>query len=352
MRKKQSITENPERFLYHSFPRRWRDNPALEKKQGLTILQSIIERGLLLVPEDPENLMWREPLTIQDSGENILSDPWFIMQICCSFTDLTPLELSRHSQIFGRFALEFEFSTIRQLGGVPVLYLPRPSSSKKDVGPEWITATLMARIGEVQILLKNLSNLEKKLKDIANKENALEVTINEQVKGHIQCSISGAEDLLRLLRLKSSDKYIRPYNELQNSLQWLSGFFYPTERKIEEPLSYYQHREWRITANMMKLKKKKEGEGFDYQSIDRAIEKLEKDVLLEIDRNFFEKILKFREGDLHRRVDKCKFSQGLDGKPLICSVRRIIVPRDTMEEVSGLIEEIEDAPTIVAIETL
>ena len=207
-------------------------------------------------------------------------------------------------------------------------------------------------MGEIQILLENLSTFEKKLKNIANKEDVLEITINEQVKGHIQCSTSGAEDLLRLLRLKSSDKYIGSYTELLNSLKGLSGFFYPTERKIEEPLSYYQHREWRITANMMQFKKKKEGEGFEYQSTDRAIEELEKDVLLEIDRKFFEKVLKFRKGDLHRRVDKCKFIRELDGKPIICSVRRIIVPRDTMGEVSRLIEEIGDAPAIVAIETL
>ena len=102
----------------------------------------------------------------------------------------------------------------------------------------------------------------------------------------------------------------------------------------------------------MKLKRKKEGEGFEYQGIDHAIEKLEKDVLLKIDRKFFERMLKFRGGNLHRRVDKCKFFRGLDGKPLIYYVRRIIVPRDAMEEASRLIEEIEDAPTIVAIETL
>ena len=157
--------------------------------------------------------------------------------------------------------------------------------------------------------------------------------------------------MLRLLRLKSDGRDIRPFDELANSLRGLSGLIYPTEKKIEESLSYYQQREWRIIPYMAMSNKKKEGEGSEYQNIDRAIGKLEKDALLEIDANFFKKKLRFNSG-LHRRVDKCRFFQGLDDNPLINSVRRIIVPGDYVKAVSRLMEEIEDSPAIVAIETL
>jgi len=56
--------------------------------------------------------------------------------------------------MFGHFALEFDVQTMRQLGGIPVFYFPR--ASQDDVGLESVAASLICRIGEIQILLNRL----------------------------------------------------------------------------------------------------------------------------------------------------------------------------------------------------
>src|SRR5262245_56796620 len=98
-----------ERFFYHSFPRR----PSVN---GLSILRSIIERGLLLTPEKFE---FREPL---DDGSSSAPASIFQKRIC--FTELSPNELPAHSKLFGTFALEFDINTLRAMGAIPVFYVP------------------------------------------------------------------------------------------------------------------------------------------------------------------------------------------------------------------------------------
>jgi len=137
-----------ERYFYHSFPRRSEGENEIDK--GLQILRSIVKSGLLLTPEQTS---WQEPV----SGGG-LSEPWKVIQKRACFTELATTELKRHSDVFGRFALEFEIQGLRQLGAIPVFYFPRASTD--DIGMESVAASLLCRTGEIQVLLNRLGQLE------------------------------------------------------------------------------------------------------------------------------------------------------------------------------------------------
>src|SRR5579871_4914394 len=103
------------RYLYHCFPRRGA-NTAEEVAKGLNILGCIRDFGLLLLPESIE---WSQPI----SGHPPRTIPVVQSRVC--FTDLTPSELPEHALTFGHFALEFEIESARQLGAIPVFYVPQ-----------------------------------------------------------------------------------------------------------------------------------------------------------------------------------------------------------------------------------
>ncbi len=325
--KKQSTLIVPERYFYHSFPRRGADDLTLDVKKGLAILRSMTKSGLLLTPEITE---WREPLS-----DGTLSKPWKVIQKRCCFTELSPFELIEHSKVFGCFALEFEIKTLRQLGGIPVFYLPR--ASEEDTGLESLAASLLARLGEIQVLLNRLADLEELVGKTNNKKEILSVKKSAQVLGPTRCTVGGAEDLIAFLRADA-----QPIQILRNALRAWSSFFYPAEDlTYTDLLGYYRQREWRIIANMSK----------SGQELNRPLEELEKEKLLELDPDFFDCELEFHSG-IYKRVDQCVIFSELHGKPIIKYVRRVIVPSPVTSEVSRFLETIEDAPEVVALETL
>ena len=98
--------------------------------------------GLLLTPEITE---WPE---VQPDG--VLSEPWYIAQKRCCFTELTPAELLQHAEVFGHFAIEFDIQVLRSLGAIPVFYLPR--TSEANAGLETLATALVAGIGQIDAL--------------------------------------------------------------------------------------------------------------------------------------------------------------------------------------------------------
>lgn len=96
--------DTPTSFMYHSFPRRGKD----EVEKGLRILESIAERGLLLTPE---LVNW--PGEIKANGRRGHPVTAYQKRIC--FTNLRRDELQIHAETFGKFALEFDVSTLREL---------------------------------------------------------------------------------------------------------------------------------------------------------------------------------------------------------------------------------------------
>jgi hypothetical protein len=302
-----------ERFFYHSFPRRGRDGSQATSK-GLAILQSIIRSGLLLTPEKIE---WTEFL--QD-GTQSPSIQMFQKRIC--FTELAPLELAEHARAFGPFAVEFSIENLRLLGGIPVFYLPKPSTRERDL--EGIASALVARLADVQQLLTRLTELARLVQMRADKSELLNVTRNGTVVGVTRCNIGGAEDLLRILSFQ-----IQPPQELLNAIRALASFFYPTENlTYTGPLAYYRQREWRIIGNMVRRG----------VQVARDLTPEEKDILYQIDRDFFELAMVFPTGE-YRRADQCLYFSELVDTPILGRARRVIVPDDAKAEAENLLRQ-------------
>ena len=337
MQEKQFNKTDAERYFYHSFPQFGVDDPDLERKNGLVILESIVRNGLLLTPETIE---WSESLTLKSGGTS-RSDPWCVSQKRCCFTELFPHELSDHSRRYGHFALEFEIEILRQLGGMPVFYIPR--SSENSLGLEGLGEMLIARLGEIQGVLERLAKLEDDVKNNTNKNDLISVEQDGQGVGSIQCTIGGAEVLFALLRLRSENTYTQPTKTLLNAVKGMAGLFAPADDiDCRELLSYYREREWRILAKIEK----------DGKALTRDLDKSEKEMLLKLNRDFFEEEIKIR-GKNHKRVDQCDIYPELNGKPIIQYVHRVIVPNDAVaDEVSSLLETIENPPEVLAIESL
>lgn len=315
----------PERYFYHSFPRCQRERPADELDAGLQVLRSIAASGFLLTPEITE---WREP---REDGS--LGKPWKVIQKRCCFTELAPSELAEHSEHFGRFSIEFDARTFRQLGGIPVFYLPRATDD--DVGLESLAAALVSRIGEIQDLLNRLAELAKLVATAEDKTQLLVIRKNEQ-HYHTRCSLGGAEDVIGMLTHDAQGVDI-----LRNALRALSAFFYPAEDfRYTGLLAYYRQREWRFIANVNK-------HGHD---IDRDLSDQEKANLMALDGDFFGRSMEFFTGTYHR-VDQCRLFSELEGKCLLQYARRIIVPADSVAATTELLGDSNHVP-VVSLEEL
>ena len=100
---------DPERYFYHSFPRPREGTDQAER--GVAILRSLCQNGLLLVPEKVE---WTDPTP------NTEGLPIAAVQKRIAFTELSPVELAAHSDVFGPFALEYDIGTLQAMGALPV----------------------------------------------------------------------------------------------------------------------------------------------------------------------------------------------------------------------------------------
>ena len=201
---------------------------------------------------------------------------------------------------------------------------------------------LVARLGELQGLLKKLVSLEDYVKSNPNKNELIPVEKNGQAQGFIQFTVGGAEDLIAVLRLRPNNRYAQPIKILLDTIKAVGGLFAPAEDiNSTELLRYYREREWRILERIKK----------DEKELTRELNETEKEMLLKLNRDFFEREIEVG-GSNYRCVDKCDIYPELNGKPIIQYVRRIIVPNNVTCEVSKLLETIEDAPKVVAIETL
>ena len=304
----------PDRYFYHSFPR---PLPGVDEiAKGLRILESIAEKGLLLTPE---NTKWRERLS---NGE--LSPPWPLMQQSASFTDIAPSELQQHSIKFGHFALEFDVEAIRQLGGIPVFYLPR--ASKDDIGMESLASMLMCRMGEIQRVLNHLAKLEDSIRQSNDKTQPLTAKIGGQEQV-LSPSLEDAETVLAILTQGSEAHPYQSPSTLRNAFKGLSGFFYPAERYPDDLLlQYYRQREWRIVADMYK----------DGKKVTMDLSDDEKKALLELDEEFYSREIEYPSGS-HQRVYGCEFLRELEGRTFLNYARRVIVPDEVVDQAKQIL---------------
>jgi hypothetical protein len=304
-----------ERFFYHSFPRP--DDGVDSNKKGIEILKSIVNYGLLLTPEITN---WQERLM-----DGNLSKPWSLYQKRACFTELPPTELDEHSKHFGPISIEFEIKVLRQLGAIPVFYLPRPTSNEQSL--EYLGSAMMARIGEIQQLLDRMTEIESLANQSINDWDYLSIQKSGFPATSTRCTMGGTKDFLSVLRLNS-----QPLHALKSSLQGLCGFFYPTEDlDYTSLMAYYRQREWRIVGNVLE----------DGKPLSRELETNEKCNIASTNTNFFWKVKKFRTGE-KPRIDECQLFPSYKNIPFIKYARRLIIPSEYVSEVKEFIKQIND----------
>jgi hypothetical protein len=106
-----------ERFFFHSFPRpRTGEGRETQVKKGQVIAQSLLDNGILLSPENYE-------IPILDGTGQVVDHLRATQRRAC-FTELELDALLEHSKTFGPFALVYRIDDLRQLGALPVFYIP------------------------------------------------------------------------------------------------------------------------------------------------------------------------------------------------------------------------------------
>lgn len=311
-----------ERYFYHSFPRR-KASDTIQK--GLSILRLIAESGLLLTPEI---YSFKEPLMDGTYGKEIA-----VAQKRICFTELSPSELKLHSKTFGEFSIEWDIESLRELGAIPVFYIPMKSS---DNFMEGIGLSFLSRLADTQLILNRLSTLIE-LTQKSNSSEKIVFKVNDLNISESRLTIGGFEDLAAILQYQT-----RPIAEIVAALQAISGFFYPTENlKYTEILGYYRQREWRIVANMMR---------HGVIVTDKPTES-ERQKLIELDESFFNSKSEYATG-FFCKVDQCQFLRNIKGIKPIAFARRIIVPRNAIEPANALLMEYELNLEVIGIDDL
>lgn len=313
-----------ERFFYHSFPRTRKDSDA-KHAHGLAILESILERGLLLTPEIR---------TFQERRQGGAPAPqWSIAQKRICFTELSPAELPAHARTFGAFALEWEIDTLRAMGAIPTFYVPMHAQPESLEG---VGAAMLARLGEIEQVLNRLRVMQE-VASHARPNEAMQLTLNGLPIAATRATAGGAVDLLACLTADT-----QPVADLEAALKWASGLVYPIDDpRYPGPLRYYRQREWKILANMVQ-------EGV---AITRRPSAEEIRVLLALDPDFFGRPLEFPTGT-EARADQCQFYSEFRGKPVASFVRRIIAPELAVNDVTSRLKSRGLSIEVTVLESL
>jgi len=204
-------------YFYHSFPKGYYNKRSIEKEIGMEILESICTIGFILAPEV---VNWKKSIGIKTKPHNIIQQ-----RIC--FTLLNPTELEGHSKEFGRFSIEFNTDKLRNIGAMPVFYVPKGIETNESPS-----------IFMIDKILKALNIM-----------NLFESQISIGIKA-------------------------------------LLGYLYPADDDYER-LKNYRLKEWRITGNtLLNYIRKKE----NLRKKDIDLNEYEKNELIKIDHNFFTEI--------------------------------------------------------------
>ncbi|MEQ1748358.1 MAG: hypothetical protein ABL974_02980 [Prosthecobacter sp.] len=265
------------RYFYHCFPRPRRKSIA--PVDGIEVLKSILANGLLLVPE-----------IVEFGNTQIIQ-----RRIC--FTELAEDQLPDHACEFGEFALEFEIDTLRELGGMPAIYLPSQAGETK--GLNGVGGILPAMYAQLQDFIQEF----KRLKHADAKWGKF------------------LDDTTNRLGLQSVDH-----------LYWVPEVFLnlcmPTENlRYTDGLGYYRQREWRLIHNFV----------HNGEMPARELSSEQKSELEKIN-PFFSELIGLRDQPRAERSALCLYFRGLNNELVFSKVRRLHVPQSKFEQVSALLK--------------
>lgn len=262
-------------YFYHNFPRK----ACTDLTHGLEVLQAMLGTGLLLVPELTK---------LRAPGGQVIQE---IVQERMCFTELAPDEVPKHAETFGLFALEYEPMALRQLGAVPVFYIP---SNLDNQGLAAAGTVLASRMAYAQEFIKRL------------------ITDRDEAGADKAVFYAGLIDQLVSLE------------ELYYTTEAVQNLFYPTEDLAyhDDHLHYYRQREWKIVPNFAR------GGVWEIQELTPA----EKEGLIGLN-DFFGNDLRAGE----RRIDRCRYFRQMEGKSTLAMAKWIIVPDGAVDEAALLV---------------
>jgi hypothetical protein len=294
----------PNRFLYHCFPRNIKGKN--EYRIGEATLESIIDYGLLLTPE---HITWQNQWPSKGQHINFT----YIQQRAC-FTELGRRQLKKHSEVFGRYGIELNIESGRDLGALPVFYIPLPSSSKNlsDIGVK-----MMHTLSELENVMTLLTEI-----DSFDQEESKPLYFQGQQVG---CTISQAKSIVKTLFTNGTS----PKN-LRNFFDFFLGHFYPTENlQYNSFLSYYKQREWRISGHLSHY----HGKVVTELPIDL------KDKLLKINDKFFSKGIEYH--GLWKLVEGTLIHNGFRfiNRDFFSYVNSVLCPIERVEAVEKILQK-------------
>jgi hypothetical protein len=317
----------PERYFYHSFPRRGRSTDA-EIDKGCRILEIIRDSGLVMAPEIVKWQYEHENDSPPRTSE--------VLQRRVCFTELPPHELPEHAKKFGRFALEFDVPVLKSLGAIPVFYIPRALSIAK--GAEGAASTFVMHLLDAMVLVERVARVQGALSDTGQK------------KGTFSCRLGFEDSGLKTFELEAGSTKqvldavthaIAPSSMLFEALRGMTNFFFPADDlDHDDVLAYYREREWRI-AGAMTL----HGEDLMGSPAPNLVKRL-----LEIDKDFFGK--EYPAGRGLNRAEQSFVMPGLGEMPILRMARRVVAPADALERVQQLLKDVDGRPSVVALESL
>jgi hypothetical protein len=322
-----STEQGPERYFYHSFPRRSRKT-ATENEKGCQILSIMRDVGLLLTPEPVE---WGYE---HADGSAPRTSAALQRRVC--FTELAPKELPGHAEKFGRFALEFSVPALKSLGAIPVFYIPRAISGAS--GAEAAAGVLVMQFIDAIVLLTRIAKVREMIGEGGEPDTRIPCTFGFTETGSKTFEL-GIGEIRRVL--DAFTHAITPPDMLLSALEGMLNFFYPADDwRHDEALGYYREREWRVAANIAIR-----GVDMMQRPDARLIERLKA-----LDHNFFAR-------QVHPDSDRCLAEEvlvlpGLGGKHILQMARRVIVPREAVSDAVALLSGLPDAPAVVALDSL
>jgi len=302
--------------FFHSFPR---DRNLRTLDHSLRILRSVLEFGLLLVPE-----IVKYPPELRDPGDE--KDKIVNVQRRLSMTMLPVERLPEHCEHFGPVSLGFSPLAARHLGAMPVMYLPQGTTGGSGGTLDQLGYFFSYRIAELHQVCDRIINLRKTL----GQHKSLDVLKIENRSRVEEVEIDN-RSLKTLL-----DMIIGPNSveEFAAVLQALSSLFYPTDEfrysveLVRNPLYYYFQREWRILSGLV----------LDGKEVDLPLTPQEKAMVSCSNPYFFNGIISLRHQQI-RRVDACTIVRAIEGRPVRELVESVYVPAKWLQATKELLDE-------------
>lgn len=308
-------------FLVHAFPRASLD-PDQEIAAGIQTLVSILDVGLLLVPElisfpmvggnDPD-----------DTGTDLLQ-----IRSCFTFLRWSRRDICEHAVRFGSFSVVFDPEKLRRVGAVPVIYVPRPSHPSLDDDYSLLASAFVHQLRDLDVLLEEIIMVQDAFSGFDDHDEDFSVAACLG-KRQSQLHIGTVKQLLAFLKGKKGS-----FEDLRGMVQGMSTLFYHVDSARREKifmdadLRYYLQSEWRIVS----------GVHLEGDFLDEPLTTPEATRIKGFDA-LFSKMIGLPNGESIPAIELVRVIRSFKGKPFHDLIERIVVPGQCVSKVEHEVKE-------------